>query len=286
LREREIVRDQTLPLVRGTTLEIGHEVVSTARRHRLSTHATALAFRVLTSLVPLALLGIGVLRAVGLQRVWTDSISPTLHRHLAASAAVAADDAVRAIFARSGAFLLALASLMVVWNTIRATGEVEHALDEIHEREGQARPFIETVTRRLVVALVVDACLVGALLSFVVAPRIVDEGAVHYALEAARWVAAMVLLWVAVTALLRYATVERPETSWASGGSALVVGGWLVASLLFGVWSTSIASYKTGLGTLTAFLVLSAYVLVVAYVFVLGAQLDETLRRRKKAGAT
>lgn len=62
-----------------------------------------------------------------------------------------------------------------------------------------------------------------------------------------------------------------------------MVGGRLVASVLFGVWSTSIADYKTGLGTLTAFLVLTAYTLVVAYVFVMGAQLDEPLHRRNES---
>jgi uncharacterized BrkB/YihY/UPF0761 family membrane protein len=48
------------------------------------------------------------------------------------------------------------------------------------------------------------------------------------------------------------------------------------------VWSTQIANYKTGLGTLTAVLVLTAYTMVVAYVFLLGAQLDELLRRRNE----
>ena len=278
------MRAITLPAARETTLEVATDVVGTLRRHRLATHATALAFRVLTSLVPLALLGIGVLRALGLQSVWTESIAPTLHRHLAPSAAAAADEVARGIFERSGLGLLALASLMVLWNTFRATSEVERALDEIHERELQERPLVETLARRLALAVVVDLCLVSALLSFVVAPRIVHAGTAHLALEALRWVLAVGLLWAAVTALFRYAPLERPEASWASGGSALVVGTWLVASVLFGFWSTSVADYRTGVGTLTAFLVLTAYTLVVSYVFVLGAQLDETLRRRNEAG--
>lgn len=263
-------------------LEVGRDIIGTLRRHRLATHGTALAFRVLTSLVPLVVLGIGILRTLGLQSVWTDSISPTLHRHLSSSAAAAADDTVRSIFERNGVLLLALASLAVIWNTFRAMTEVEHALDEIHEREHEVRALPETLVRRLALALVVDVCLISALVSFVAAPRIVDAGAMHYALAAVRWVVAVALLWVAVTALFRYAPAERPESTWASGGSALVIGGWLVASVLFGVWSTSIADYTTGLGTLTAFLVLTAYTLVVAYVFVIGAQLDETLRRRNE----
>src|SRR5262249_48651708 len=147
--------------------------------------------------------------------------------------------------------------------------EVEHALDEIHEQEHEVRALREILVRRLSPALVVDVCLITALVAFVAAPRAVDAGVMHYALEVVRWVVAVALLWLAVTALFRYAPVERPESTWASVGSALVVGGWLVASLLFGVWTTSVADYKTGLGTLTAFLVLTAYTVVVAYIFVI-----------------
>src|SRR5436309_2974260 len=121
----------------------------------------------------------------------------------------------------------------------------------------------------------------GALGRFVAAPRVVDDGTAHQVLVVLRWLPALLLLWLAVAALFRYAPAERPQTRWASGGSALVVGGWLVASVAFGAWSASVASYKTALGTLTAFLVLTAYTQAVAYVFVLGAQLDETLRRRE-----
>src|SRR5215210_3078955 len=39
-------------------------------RHGLATHAAALAFRVLVALVPLTLLGIALLGALGLEDVW------------------------------------------------------------------------------------------------------------------------------------------------------------------------------------------------------------------------
>lgn len=275
------MRALTFPTTRAGALAIAHDVVSTIRRHRLTTHATSIAFRVLISLVPLALLGIGLLGAFGLEDVWTDSVSPTLHRHLQSSAAAAADDVAEGVFARNGAGLLAFATALVLWNTTRAIREVEHALDEIHEREGRPRPLLRGVALLVGLAVFVDMCVIGAFMVFVGAPRLVGDGVVKGLLEVGRWAAALVLLWLAVTALVRYASSERPETSWASGGSALIVGGWLLTSVGFGAWSTYVASYKTATGVLTAFLVLTAYALTVAYVFVLGAQLDETLRRRQ-----
>jgi membrane protein len=273
------MRAVALPATNHEALEIARDVASAMRRHRLGTHAGAVAFRVLVALVPLGLLGIGLLGVFGLQSVWRDSISATLHRHLLPPIALALDDTAERIFRHDGVGLIALAIALVVWNTLRAVREIEHALDEIHELEGRrsARPAFAV---GLLLAVAVDLCVVLATLTVVVPPRLVGPGPGEEALSAARWPAAAMLLWVAVTLLLRYAPGERPQFRWASAGSALVVFSWLCASALFGLWSEHVANYKTALGTLSAFLVLTTYVLVLAYVLILGGQVDETLRRR------
>ncbi len=275
------MRAVALPVRRREALAVGRDVAAALRRHRLGTHAGAVAFRVLVSLVPLALLGIGVLGAFGLESVWRDSISPTLHHHLSPAVARALDDTTNRIFRHDGAGLLVLAAALVVWNTLRAVREVEHALDEIHEQEGR-RPAVPAFVAALVLSVAVDLLVVTALLAVVLPPRLVAHGAGHDALTVARWPAGVVLLWIAVTLLLRYAPGERPDLSWASAGSAVVVGGWLGASLVFGVWSARVANYKTASGTLVALLVLTGYLLALAYLLVLGAQLDETVRRRRE----
>ena len=273
------MRAVAAPAARHEAIELARDVASALRRHRLGTHAGAVAFRVLVSLVPLGLLGIGLLGVFGLQSVWRDSISETLHRHLLPTIARAIDDTAERILEHNGLGLIALASALVVWNTLRAVREIEHALDEIHELEGRrsARPaFVVGVA----LAVAVDLCVVLAILAVVVPPRLVGPGPGEQALDGVRWPVAAMLLWVAVTLLLRYAPGERPQLRWASTGSALIVVTWLCASALFGLWSEHVANYKTALGTLSAFLVLTTYVLVLAYVLILGAQLDETLRRR------
>jgi membrane protein len=230
--------------------------------------------------VPLVLLGIGLLGAFGLDSYWTDTVSPTLHRHFTEQVAEAVDDTAYRIFAADSVGLLLLASGLLVWSTLRGIRSIEHALDEIHEH-GSARSPLQGFLVGVPLSVAVDLSVLGAILVVVAAPRLVSSGFGHDALVGLRWVGAVVLLWVTVTLLIRYAPAEKPEVRWASGGSALVVGGWLAASALFGWWSASVANYKTATGTLTAFLVLTAYTLVLAYVFVLGAQLDETLRPRE-----
>lgn len=254
-------------------------LVSAFRRNRLGTHSTALAFRVLVSLVPLVLLGIGLLGALGQESFWIDTISPTLHRHFTPSVASAVDDTAERIFAADSVGLLLFASALLVWNTLRGIRSVEHALDEIHEQE-RRRSSLQAFLVGFPLAVAVDLTALGAVFVVLATPHLVGSGAGHAVLLGLRWVGAVVLLWITVTLLIRYAPAEKPEVRWASVGSAVVVGGWIAASAGFGFWSASVANYKTATGTLTAFLVLTAYTLVLAYVFVLGVQLDETLRRR------
>lgn len=272
-----------LPAVGGhrqAAVEVTRDLLSAFRCNRLGTHATALAFRVLVSLVPLVLLGIGLLGVLGQDTYWTNTISPTLHRHFTEAVANAVDDTAYRIFAADSVWLLLFASALLVWNTLRGIRSVEHALDEIHEQERQ-RSSLHAFLVGLPLAVAVDLTALGAVFVVIATPHLVESGAGHEVLVGLRWVGAVVLLWLTVTLLIRYAPGEKPEVRWASVGSALVVGGWLASSAVFGFWSASIANYKTATGTLTAFLVLTTYTLVLAYVFVLGVQLDETLRRRE-----
>jgi membrane protein len=96
----------------------------------------------------------------------------------------------------------------------------------------------------------------------------------------ARWPAAIVLLALAIALVVRYGPAEHPEPRWASAGSLLVVGSWLVASVVFGWWVSHVANFKSAIGSLTVFLVLTAYVFVGAAIFMVGVQLDEILRKK------
>lgn len=267
--------------VRGRSgLRLARDLARGAAAHRLPTHASAIAFRILVALVPLALLGAGLLGALGLTDVWDDSVYPQLEQRLTAAASLAANDAAQRIFARGGAWLLVLAAGLVLWNSIVAVSAVRAALNEIHDTD-EERPAL----RRLLVtgglAVAIDLLLVGALLTVVVGGRVGESGALHVAATVGRWPLCVVLLWAAVALLVRFAPSEQPSAGWASIGSASVVGGWLVASLAFGAWSASVADYTSAVGQLTWFLGLTAYVLALAAILLAGVELDEALRTRR-----
>jgi membrane protein len=110
-----------------------------------------------------------------------------------------------------------------------------------------------------------------------VAPR--AGGSLHFLLGVGRWLVAVVLLGVAVGVLVRLAPAERIEARWASAGSLLVIAVWLVASFLFKLWITTVANFKSATGTLTGLLLLTTYVFVSSTIFLVGAEVDELLRK-------
>ena len=242
------------------------------------THAGAISFRVLISLVPVTLLGLALLGTLGLEDVWTDSLAPAIQDRVTAPVFTAIDFSVEEIFASGSAGLIVFASLLLLWELSRAVRAIMVALNVIHEVEEQRsgrRLFVITVG----LATVIGLALIGSALSVTVLPRLGVEGIAHLLLTVGAWALAALQLGLVVGLLVRYAPAERPSVAWASAGSAVVVATWIVASLLFGWWAGTVANYRSAVGSLTVFLLLTAYVLVSSAIFLVGVELDELGRK-------
>lgn len=239
--------------------------------HGLATHAAALAFRVLVALVPLTLLGIALLGALDLRDVWGDEVAPELESRLQLQVFTGFDYVVNDIFDRQSLALIALAAGLVLWHTARGVRTVSRALNTIHEVE-DTRSWARLTLVTVSLSVAVGACLIAATLVTIVGGRL------GWIAATLRWPVAIVLLGLAVALLVRYAPAEHPDPKWASAGSAVIVAGWILLSVGFGIWVRDVASYQSAIGSLFAFLVLTAYVLGLSAVFLIGVELDETLR--------
>jgi len=259
---------------------VARPLATALREHNLSAHAGAIAFRVLVSLVPLVLLGLGLLGTLGLEDVWTDSLAPSLQERVTAPVFTAIDFSVDEIFASGALGLIVFASLLLVWELSRAVRAIMVALNAIHEVE-EGRSARRLLTTTLALALAIGLALIGSVLAVTVLPRLGTGSIGRVLLTIVAWLAAIALLMLVVGLLVRYAPAERPSAGWASAGSLLVVATWIVASLLFGWWAGSIANYKSAIGSLTVFLLLTAYVLVSSAIFLVGVELDELGRKEK-----
>jgi membrane protein len=252
------------------------------REHDLLTYASAIAFRGLVALVPLTLLGLALLGALGLEDVWFDTLAPTIEGRVTEPVFGAIDYSVQQLFRTDAGGLIAFSSALLLWDLAWAIGAVMSALNRIHEVE-ERRTWRRRLATRVALAVGVAVCLVGSALVLAVASTLAN-GVLDLLLGIVRWLVAVTLIGLAVGLLVRYAPAERPDTKWASAGSLLVVVSWIVASLGFRFFVSSVANFQTAAGSLTVFLVLTSYVFTSAAIFIAGAQLDELLRKDTATG--
>ena len=261
----------------GSQTNLLSDLRTRLREHRLSIYASAIAFRAIVALIPLALLGLGLLGALGLKGTWEDSIAPAIEPRVTHPVFRGIDYSAEKVLSSGTAGVILFATALVVWDLTIGVGAIMDALNRIHDVEDKRSPLRRIVTAALL-AVAVAICVVGAVLVVTVAPR--AGGAFHVLLGIGRWLAAPLLLALAVALLVHLAPAERPEPRWASVGSLFVIASWLVASLLFKLWITYVANFKTATGSLTGLLVLVTYVFVSAAIFLVGAELDELLRKQ------
>src|ERR671932_1480765 len=117
---------------RQVALELGGELKDSVARHRLLTFASAVSFRALVALVPLTLLGLGVLGALGQASVWKTSIAPAIKPHVTPPVFHGIDFSVQRILTSDKGSLITLATALVLLHMTAAVASVRETLNRIH----------------------------------------------------------------------------------------------------------------------------------------------------------
>ena len=250
------------------------------RKHELLTYASAIAFQVLKSLVPLTLLGIAILGAVDRHDVWTSHIAPALKPRLEEPAYNAINSAVEKIFNSNSAGLIAFSALLTVWFVSSGVRGIMNALNRIYETE-ETRPSWLRWLISVGLALCVVAGVVGAGLLVLAVPK--PNGGWEIPVVIVRWAGAILALTVAAGLLVRLAPAKRRPKRWSSAGAILVIATWIVTSLVFRWYVTTFANFKTAIGQLTVFIVLMGYAYASSIVLLVGVEVDELLREDASA---
>jgi membrane protein len=247
----------------------------------LLTYASAISFQILSSLVPLGLFAFGLLGFLHLEGVWADDLGPHVQAAVSAPAFALADDVVRKTLSDRQAFWITAGLVIAVWEVSGAIRAVMGALNRVYGIETR-RSWRRRMGVSTLLALAVGACWLGAIGVVVVAPLLYGDvgGAVAALLFVARWAAAGVLLLLAVALLLHYAPERRSPLHWVTFGAVLIMAGWLVMSLGFGLYLREIADYNSIFGGLATIVVLIAYLYAAGVVFLGGVQVDALARNR------
>ena len=247
--------------------------------HELPIYASAIAFRGLIAVIPLALLGLGLLSALGLQDTWHNSIAPAIEPKVLPAVFDAINASVDRIFSSSSAGLIVFAAALTIWDLSLGMYAVMRVLNRVHDVE-EKRSTLRRAAIAVGLAVGVGACVIVSVLLMVIAPR--AHGSLHVLFGVLRWLLAPLVLGLAIGLVVRFAPAQKPDARWASAGSLLVIVVWIVATLLFKLWVTYVANFKSAVGSLTGLLLVTAYFFVSAAIFIVGAELDELLRKETR----
>lgn len=245
--------------------------------HDLLTYSSAIAFQVLYAVVPLALLGLATLGLLGLQSVYTDHVAPTLHHDLSHDAYAIADRTALRVMERSRGFWLTIGLGVTIWGVGAAIRSTMTPLNAIYGRE-ETRSWRNRLLLSLGVAVLV-VVLVFAALGLMLGTKLLHPRGLWLplALGVGRWAAVVALLLLAIAAILRFVPDRKLPPSWISVGSCLAAGCWIVATLGFAAYVSSV-SYSSFYGALASVVLLLVYLHLAAIALLLGVIADEQLR--------
>jgi membrane protein len=250
------------------------------RKHDVLTYASGIAFQALKSLIPLTLLGLGILGALGRRDIWTEHIAPALQPRFDRPIYRAIDFAAEQIFAGNSAGVIAFSAALTVWYVSSVVRGVMGAINRIYETD-EERPLWLRWAISIGLAVCVVTAIVGAALLVLAVPN--PAGAWEIPVGIVRWLGAIVMLTVAAALLVRLGPAKRRPARWVTAGAVLVIVTWLVTSALFRWYVASLANFKTAVGELTVFIVLMLYAYASSIVLLVGIEVDELLRAEARA---
>ena len=259
--------------------ELAEGVVERFREHELLLRASAIAFQVLTAVVPFGLFVLGMAGFAGLSGVYSDDVAPSIQDAVSAPAFSIINETLTDVLGGRHTFWATAGLALAIWQLSGAVRTVGASLDDVYGHEDE-RPWKQRMPRSLWISAAVIACLSGALLVTGVAPLV--YGDVGWLLGALLWLvryaAAAALLMLAVGVVVHYAPSEKRPVSWVSGGAVLVTVAWIAVTAAFGAYVTAIASFGSIYGVFVSVVVLLAWCYFSSLAFVAGIATDAELR--------
>ncbi len=250
-------------------------------RHNLLTYASAIALQTFVAAIAFVLLGLGLLGVSGRTGLYYTRIAPTIHHRLLPQVSAGVDEVVRQIFAHDSSGLVVFACFLAIWEVSGSVRACMGALTRVYDGK-ETRPWWIRFPISFGIAIALAAALLGAILLLAVVRG--PKGATVVPFEIMRWLLAFCLVELAFGLLVRFGPAERRAKRWASVGAGLVVIAWIAQTLIFSWYVSSIANFKTAVGSLLVVLVVTSYFYVGAIVLLIGIELDELLRKDAKSG--
>lgn len=260
--------------------ELGRALLDGFKQHDLLTYASAISFQILTAIIPFLLSILALAGLLHLNGVWQDHLEPQIQAHVSGAVFAVISDAVNKVLTGRRLLWATVGGGLALWQASGAVRAVMGALARIYGASTE-RPFLRHYSVSFVLSFAVGGCFILASLCALLAPflSVAHPGAGWYVFAfLVRWMLTMALLLLAVGLLVRHAPATAQPLPWVSLGATIVIGLWLIVSLVFYLYLTKVASYDSLFGSLAAVIVAMAYLYISTTVFLFGVQLDAIIR--------
>ena len=172
----------------------------------------------------------------------------------------------------------AIGFLIAIWSASSGMKHLISAINSAYDEE-ETRKFFALRGTAVLLTIAGVIGLAIAIGVITVLPRMLEDsglgGAGQLAVSILRWPLLGLGLLVALAVLYRYAPDrDNPRWAWVAPGSVAAVIGWLVASILFSVYTSNFGSYGETYGSLGAVVVLMLWLMISATMIVIGAELN------------
>jgi membrane protein len=256
------------------------ELVKAFGDRNLMVWASALSFKVAMSVVPFLLFGFALIGFLHAGNAWTD-IAHNIKPHMSKAAFKVVDDTAKKVVTQKEAWWLTIGFGLAIWQVSGGTRTIMGGLNSIYELR-ENRSWLERTLRSIFIAVAISVLVFAAIAVAWAGPLLYGDvgqplGALLFL---ARWAIAALLLGSAVAITVRLAPSGYQPPGWVTVGTAIVVGIWIAASILFGLYIRFVASYGSIFGNLATIVLLFAYIYVSSIAFFAGAQIDAIIRER------
>ncbi|SEH65328.1 membrane protein [Mycolicibacterium rutilum] len=286
--------DSPTDLTRPSLLYAMRKAVREFQHDECTDLAAALTYYAVLSIFPALVVVVSLLGVFGQGRRTVDALLDIADDVAPASALDTLRPTIEQLVASpSAGFALVVGIVGALWSASGFVGAFGRAMNRIYEIE-EGRPVwkLRPVQLLLTLAGLVMAAAVVFMLavSGPVAQALGDAVGLGDAAvtvwNIARWPLILLCVVLAV-AILYYVTpnVEQPKFRWISGGAALAIVVWLVASLLFGLYVANFSSYNKTYGALAGVIVFLLWLWITNLALLFGAEVDAEVERSRQLQA-
>jgi membrane protein len=180
--------------------------------------------------------------------------------------------------------------LVALWS---ASSGVKHLIGAVNLAydEEETRGFVKLRGLSLIMTLAGIAVMALAVAGLVVLPHALDDegtvALVRALLLVLRWPVFAVLGLVGLALIYRYAPDrDAPQWRWVSPGAVFAVVVWVIASVLFSLYTANFGQYNETYGALGAVVVVMLWLYITAYVVITGAEINAELERQTAMDTT